>query len=117
MIIYPTGKKYIGKDSIGSYRYFGSPNMDLVNVDFARLPEATRKDYPVRKLILWASQSCAEAELSALDVDSGLPVKRPGGGLQLLTGVPSLIRDFAPRYLCLLTPKHKDSNGADFAKT
>jgi hypothetical protein len=34
MITYPTGKIYIGKDSVGSYRYFGSPDMDIVNADF-----------------------------------------------------------------------------------
>ena len=38
-ITYPTGKIYIGKDTIGSFRYFGSPNMDLINEDFATLPE------------------------------------------------------------------------------
>ena len=52
-VTYPTGKIYIGKDSIGSCRYFGSPNMDIVNADFASLPEATQKDYTVRKQILW----------------------------------------------------------------
>ncbi len=38
MISYPTGKIYVGKDSVGSCRYFGSPNMDLVNADFQTLP-------------------------------------------------------------------------------
>ena len=39
MITYPTGKIYIGKDLIGSFRYFGSPNMDVVNADFESLPK------------------------------------------------------------------------------
>lgn len=69
VITYPTGKIYIGKDSIGSFRYFGSPNMDVVNADFASLPEATKKDYTIRKQILWESESCSEAELSAKEVE------------------------------------------------
>lgn len=30
-ITYPTDKIYIGKDSIGSHRYSGSPHMDVAN--------------------------------------------------------------------------------------
>jgi len=48
-ITYPSGKIYIGKDSVGSCRYFGSPDIDLINEDFAQLPEDVRKDYTVRK--------------------------------------------------------------------
>jgi len=55
-ITYPTGKIYIGKDSVGSYRYFGSPDMDVINSDFKHLPEEIRKDYSVRKQILWESE-------------------------------------------------------------
>lgn len=51
-ITYPTGKIYIGKDSIGSHRYFGSPEMNLVNEDFESPTEERRKDYTVRKEIL-----------------------------------------------------------------
>jgi len=69
MITYPTGKIYIGKDSVGSYRYFGSPNMDVINADFALLPEEIRRDYTVRKQILWESSDCTEAELSAKEVE------------------------------------------------
>ena len=36
-IAYPTGKIYIGKDLYGSYRYFGSPDKDLINDDFKNL--------------------------------------------------------------------------------
>ena len=45
MITYPTGKIYIGKDLIGSFRYFGSPNMDVVNADFESLPREQQLDY------------------------------------------------------------------------
>jgi len=38
-ITYPTGKIYIEKDKYGSFRYFGSPSMELVNSDFSKLPK------------------------------------------------------------------------------
>lgn len=67
-ITYPTGKIYIGKDSVGSHRYFGSPDMDIVNNDFATLSEEVRKDYSIRKEILWESDDCSESELSQMEV-------------------------------------------------
>jgi len=66
---HPTGKIYIGKDSIGSYRYYGSPDMNTVNADFETLPEEVRKDYTIRKEILWESPDCEESELSAKEVE------------------------------------------------
>ena len=68
-ITYPTGKIYVGKDSIGSYRYYGSPDMHVVNEDFSKLPESVRQDYTIRKQILWESENCSEAELSAKEVE------------------------------------------------
>lgn len=68
-ITYPTGKIYIGKDSVGSSRYFGSPDIDLVNADFALLPEVQRQSYSVQKQILWQSEDCSESELSAKEVE------------------------------------------------
>ena len=68
-ITYPTGKIYIGKDAIGSCRYFGSPDMDLVNADFRNLPDKVRKDYTVRKQILWESEEATDEELSAKEVE------------------------------------------------
>ena len=67
-ITYPTGKIYIGKDSVGSHRYFGSPDMDIVNDDFSTLSEEVRKDYSIRKEILWESDDCSESELSQMEV-------------------------------------------------
>jgi hypothetical protein len=69
MITYPTGKIYIGKDSFGSHRYFGSPDIDIINSDFANLPDEVRKDYTVRKQILWESEDCPETELSRKEVE------------------------------------------------
>ena len=68
-ITYPTGKIYIGKDTIGSFRYFGSPNMDLINEDFATLPEKVQRDCTIRKEILWESDEATDAELSAKEVE------------------------------------------------
>jgi len=68
-ITYPTGKIYIGKDSIGSARYFGSPSMDIVNQDFLQLPEEARRDYVVRKEILWESEEATDSELAAKEVE------------------------------------------------
>ncbi len=68
-ITYPTGKIYIGKDNYGSYRYFGSPDIDVVNADFMKLTDAERKDYVVRKQILWESENCTEKELSEKEVE------------------------------------------------
>jgi len=67
-ITYPTGKIYIGKDSIGSYRYFGSPDIATVNADFMRLTGQQRRDYTVRKQILWESEDASEEELSAMEI-------------------------------------------------
>ena len=67
-ITYPTGKIYIGKDSVGSARYMGSPDLELVNADFEQLPEAQRRDYTIRKEILWESETATEAELSRKEV-------------------------------------------------
>ena len=68
-ITYPTGKIYIGKDSIGSARYMGSPDMDLINEDFRKLPKGQQLDYTVRKQILWESETATEEELSAKEVE------------------------------------------------
>ncbi|MFV1976807.1 MAG: GIY-YIG nuclease family protein [Candidatus Scalindua sp.] len=69
MITYPTGKIYIGKDSVGSYRYFGSLDMDIINEDFEQMPDDVRKDYKIRKQIMWESEDCDESELSTKEVE------------------------------------------------
>jgi len=68
-ITYPTGKIYIGKDSVGSARYMGSPDWEIVNEDFARLPKSVQLDCTLRKQILWESETATEAELSAKEVE------------------------------------------------
>jgi hypothetical protein len=68
-ITYPTGKIYIGKDSVGSARYMGSPNPLLINADFERLPKEVRRSYSLHKEILWQSDTASEPELAAKEVE------------------------------------------------
>ena len=68
-ITYPTGKIYIGKVAYESFRYFGSPDIDVVNEDFYKLPKEVQKDYSVRKEILWESETCTDNELSEKEVE------------------------------------------------
>jgi len=68
-ITYPTGKIYVGKDSIGNARYMGSPDPDPINADFEKLPDHQRRDYTIRKQILWESETASESELSAKEVE------------------------------------------------
>jgi hypothetical protein len=69
LLLYPTGKIYIGKDSIGSFRYFGSPDMDIVNADFQTLPLEAQREYSVKKTILWESEFATERELAAKELE------------------------------------------------
>ena len=41
----------------------GRPNPEIVNADFAKLTDAERKDYTIRKQILWESAHASESEL------------------------------------------------------
>lgn len=43
--------------------------MDVVNNDFMTLPESVRKDYSIRKQILWESEIASDAELSEKEVE------------------------------------------------
>ena len=68
-ITYPTGKIYIGGDSVGSARYFGSPSTHVINEDFESLPDEVHRDYSIRKEILWESDTATESELTAKEVE------------------------------------------------
>ena len=65
----PTNKIYIGKVAYESFRYFGSPDIEVVNEDFRKLPLESQKDYTVRKEILWESEDCTDSELSDKEVE------------------------------------------------
>jgi hypothetical protein len=64
-ITYPNGKVYVGMDLTGTLTYFGSVNSRMIEQDFTR---EQRRDFTVRKEILWESESATEAEVRAIEV-------------------------------------------------
>jgi hypothetical protein len=65
-ITYPNGKIYIGQDRTDSINYFGSADSTLIAQDFT--PEQ-RKDFVVRREILWESKSATPAEVTAKEIE------------------------------------------------
>jgi hypothetical protein len=65
-ITYPNGKIYVGKDLTDSINYFGSPSDALIAADFSR---EQRRDFSIRKEILWESESATDQELSAREIE------------------------------------------------
>ena len=64
-ITYPNGKIYIGKDLTNSINYFGSASSELIARDFS--PEQ-RRDFTVRKQVLFESETATDAEINAREV-------------------------------------------------
>jgi hypothetical protein len=64
-ITYPNGKIYIGKDLTDSVNYFGSADSALIAQDFTR---EERRDFTIRKEIIWESGTASDAEVNAKDV-------------------------------------------------
>ncbi|PYS59530.1 MAG: hypothetical protein DMF74_21110 [Acidobacteria bacterium] len=65
-ITYPNGKIYIGKDLTDSINYFGSASPDLIASDFSR---EQRRDFAIRKEILWESAAASDAEVNQKEVE------------------------------------------------
>lgn len=65
-ITYPNGKIYIGKDLTGTLNYYGSANSKLIEKDFT--PEQ-RRDFTIRKQILWESETASDAEVNVKEVE------------------------------------------------
>src|ERR1700693_677989 len=59
-ITYPNGKIYVGMDLTGSIGYFGSPHSPSIELDF---PPEQRRDFTIRKEILWESQTATDSEV------------------------------------------------------
>ena len=59
----------MGKDCIGSARYFASPDRGLVNIDFKNLSDHIRQNDTVRKQIFWESEDCSEVKLAQKGVE------------------------------------------------
>jgi hypothetical protein len=64
-ITYPNGKVYVGSDLTDTLTYFGSVDSRAVAADFT--PEQ-RRDFTVRKEILWESETATDAEVRAVEV-------------------------------------------------
>jgi DNA modification methylase len=65
-ITYPNGKIYIGKDLTNNINYFGSANQSLIAADFTA---EQRRDFTVRREILWDSDTAADAEVNEREVE------------------------------------------------
>lgn len=65
-ITYPNGKIYIGKDLTDSINYFGSASDKLIEKDFSR---EERRDFMIRKEILWESNSVTDKEVNLKEVE------------------------------------------------
>ncbi len=65
-ITYPNGKIYIGKDLTSTLSYFGSANSRLIEKDFAA---EQRRDFAIRKEILWESESASDSEVNRKEVE------------------------------------------------
>lgn len=65
-ITYPNGKIYVGKDLTDSINYFGSASNALIAADFSR---EERRDFTIRKEILWESADATDAEVNQKEVE------------------------------------------------
>lgn len=65
-ITYPNNKIYVGKDLTDSINYFGSASDALIAADFTR---EQRRDFTIRREILWQSDSASDAEVSRKEVE------------------------------------------------
>lgn len=60
-ITYPNGKIYVGQDLTDSINYFGSASSALIERDFT---EEQRRDFTIRKEILWESEGATDQEVT-----------------------------------------------------
>jgi hypothetical protein len=65
-VTYPNGKIYVGKDLTDSINYFGSAESALIAQDFTR---EQRRDFTIRREILWESETASDADVSAKEVE------------------------------------------------
>src|ERR1700730_13843146 len=65
-ISYPNGKIYVGQDRTDSINYFGSASNKLIAKDFTR---EQRRDFLIRKEILWESETTTPAEVTAKELE------------------------------------------------
>lgn len=66
LITYPNGKIYVGKDMTDTINYFGSADSKLIRSDFS---EDERRDFTVRKQILWESEYASLSEVNQREIE------------------------------------------------
>ncbi|MFT9663684.1 GIY-YIG nuclease family protein [Mycobacteroides abscessus subsp. abscessus] len=66
MITYPNGKIYVGSDLTGTLTYFGSPS-ERAKAQIVADHLEHRRDFTVRKQILWESETADRAETLAME--------------------------------------------------
>lgn len=64
-ITYPNGKIYVGQDRTDTLNYFGSADSRLIEQDFT---EDQRRDFTIRKEILWESQAASRSEITMAEL-------------------------------------------------
>jgi hypothetical protein len=62
----PQREIYVGKDLTGTLTYFGSPASRIIEADFT---PAERRDFTVRKQVIWESETATDAEVSGKEVE------------------------------------------------
>lgn len=65
-ITYPNGKIYVGHDLTDSINYFGSCSSAAIAADFAR---EQRRDFSIRKELLWESETATDAEVRQKELE------------------------------------------------
>lgn len=65
-ITYPSGKIYVGQDLTDSINYFGSASDALIARDYTR---AERRDFRIRREILWESRTASRAAVTAKEIE------------------------------------------------
>lgn len=62
----PNGKIYVGMDLTDTINYLGSGDRSLIERDCTR---EQRRDFTIRKEILWESDSASDTEVRRLEVE------------------------------------------------
>lgn len=65
-ITYPNGKIYVGQDRTDSINYFGSADSKMIAKDFT---PAQRRDFSIRKEILWEADEATRSEINARELE------------------------------------------------
>jgi hypothetical protein len=64
-ITFPNGKIYVGQDRTNTSNYYGSADSAVIEGDFT--PEQ-RRDFTIRKEILWESQTASRLEITQMEI-------------------------------------------------